>query len=246
MSFSEKNAVPELGQKSRVVLVEDEDVLRDELAFQLQQHGLEVVALPSAEALYRFLSVSLCGVVLLDIGLPGESGLEVCQYLRENDAGIGIVFLTAHNLRDDRLSGLAAGADAYLVKPVDIDELILTVSRLLDRVHLQLKSPSAPAMPVVTEREWQLKKGAGFLCDNNGVQIRLSMNESLLLQFFFSRPDQVCSHADLATALGMLPDEFDKHRVEVLISRLRTKVLRLSGKELSLESLRGRGYSLKL
>lgn len=241
MPFSEKSADASGDVKHRVVLVEDEEVLREELAFQLRGRGFDVVALESAEVLYRYLSVQRCAVVILDIGLPGENGLAVCQYLRAHDQQMGIMFLTARALRDDRLAGLAAGADAYLVKPVDIEELVLTVQRLGRRSQLV-----AEVVRQNVRESWALADGGGFLHAPNGQQVRLSMSESLLLQHLSIKPGVACPYTELSRALGELPEEYDKHRLEVLVSRLRAKVQRLCGVELPLESVRGQGYCLQI
>lgn len=241
MPLSSSQKSPASSPNGRVVLVEDEAVLREELAFQLRGRGFDVVALESAEALYRYLAVQKCAVVLLDIGLPGESGLAVCRYLRAHDQQMGILFLTARSLRDDRLVGLAAGADAYLVKPVDIEELVLTVQRLGRRSQLV-----AEVVRQSSGENWSLADGGGFLYVPNGQQVRLSMSESLLLQHLFAKQGEVCVYAELSRALGELPEEYDKHRLEVLVSRLRAKVLRLGGTELPLESVRGQGYCLQV
>src|SRR5258706_15721821 len=108
-----------------VALVEDEPMLRQEMAFQLGHMGFHVQTFDAAPGLSRYLATHPQTVTVLDIGLPGEDGLSICHYLRAHDPRMGIVFLTARGLRDDRLQGLASGADAYLIKPVDMEELAL-------------------------------------------------------------------------------------------------------------------------
>jgi DNA-binding response OmpR family regulator len=117
-----------------VAIVEDEAILREEMVFQLEHHGFSVRSFESAPGFYRFLATAPNTVAVLDIGLPGEeSGLDICSYLRQNNPHMGIVFLTARGLREDRLTGLAKGADAYLTKPVDMPELLLVLKRLGER-----------------------------------------------------------------------------------------------------------------
>jgi DNA-binding response OmpR family regulator len=108
-----------------IAIVEDERILRDELAFQLTHLGFAVETFETAAQLYRRLAVCRYAVVVLDIGLADEDGLSICRYLRRHDKQLGLVFITARATRDDRLTGLQAGGDAYLTKPVDIDELAL-------------------------------------------------------------------------------------------------------------------------
>jgi DNA-binding response OmpR family regulator len=135
-----------------VAVVEDDAALRDELSFQLQHHGFQVVAFADAYGLYRHMATNKVAAVVLDIGLPGEDGLSIARLLRGHDAQLGIVFLTARAQREDRLTGLQTGADAYLTKPVDLDELVLLLRRLLARLQGCAKTalrlqPRPVAMP---------------------------------------------------------------------------------------------------
>lgn len=95
-----------------VAIVEDEPVLLSELAFQLERHGFAVATFQTAAEFYRHLAVRPVRIAVLDIGLDGEDGLSICRHLRAHDPHIGIVFTTARSLRDERLLGLEAGADA--------------------------------------------------------------------------------------------------------------------------------------
>ena len=224
-----------------VSIVEDEEVLREELAFQLEPYGFSIQTFADAPAFYRYMASRPLTVAVLDIGLEGEDGLSVCQYLREFDLSIGIVFMTARGLRDERLTGLAAGADAYLVKPVDVDELALILQRLGER--LMLARPPVASVQPATVRPWALDAAKSELTTPNGIPIRLSINElSLMRLWLLEKPGQICTHAELANTLGLSPQGFHKHRVEVIVSRLRERVRRISGVALPLQSERGIGY----
>jgi two-component system, OmpR family, response regulator PhoP len=224
-----------------ISIVEDEAILRDELAFHLEHHGFRVEAFKNAAQFYRYLAARPSTIAVLDIGLEGEDGLSICEYLRSYDLQMGIVFVTARSLRDDRLTGLDAGADAYLVKPVDIDELVLILKRLAQRFTAPSATlPNAGPHPL----SWKLDAASGFLTAPNGARIRISMNEFQLLGVLFKTPGTPCSHTELAVALGLLPDEYDKHRVEVIFSRLRDKVTRHTGLSLPIQVERGVGYRL--
>jgi len=224
-----------------VSIVEDEPVLRQEMAFQLGHCGFAVETFDCASAFYRYLAVRPHTIAVLDIGLPGEDGLSICQHLREHDTDMGIVFLTARGLRDDRLAGLTVGADAYLVKPVDMDELVLILKRLALRFAAPLLAPKLTS----AQGAWTMEPGSGFISAPNGVRVRLSIIEGQLLRILLAKGGTACNHAEMATALGLHPDEFSKHRAEVIVSRLRNKVARDSGQNLPLESVRGVGYYLE-
>lgn len=228
-----------------ISLVEDEDVLRDEMAFQLGHHGFQVESFEDAAGFYRYLAIRPRTIAVLDIGLKGEDGLSICRHLRQHDHEMGIVFLTARSLRADRLAGLEAGADAYLVKPVDIDELVLVLRRLALRFERSTPAPPpAPPPAAASVGGWRMASGSGFLQAPNGIRTRISVNEGQLLNVLFRKNGEPCTHVELAVALGLHPDDHDKHRIEVILSRLRSKVLRSTGMALPVVALRGLGYSL--
>ena len=227
-----------------ISIVEDEPVLRQEMAFQLRHMGFEVQAFDCAAAFYRYLAVRPRTIAVLDIGLTGEDGLSICRHLREHDPHMGIVFLTAHGLREDRLAGLAVGADAYLVKPVDIDEIVLIIKRLAMR--FASPAPAQKTLHTTAIGSWRMEPGSGFITAPNGVDVRLSVSEGQLLRVLASKAGAPCNHAEMATALGLHPDEFSKHRAEVIVSRLRSKVTRVTGLNLPVLAVRGMGYSMRI
>lgn len=228
-----------------IALVEDEDVLREELSFQLGHLGFSVEAFESAEQLYRRMAVRRFSAIVLDIGLAGEDGLSVCRHLREHDKHVGIVFVTARALRDDRLVGLLAGADAYLTKPVDIDELSILLRRLSERAAEHRRRATDKAATASDGRTWRLEGNGDFLVAPDHSRVRLSANETRLLKMLLDKQGEPATPPELAHALGLLPDEYDKHRVEVIVSRLRDKVLRETGIALPLQTRRGLGYSFR-
>lgn len=214
-------------------------MLREETAFQLGHMGFDVEAFDSAAQLYRRLVSRRFAVLVLDIGLEGEDGIAICRYVRENNQAVGIVFVTARSLRNDRLVGLDAGADAYLTKPVDMDELALILRRLALR-----SQASGPATPVAEGGGWSLDADGAALIAPDGSRLRLSLVELQLLRVLFRKAGILSTADELLVALGMVPGEGDKHRVEVILSRLRDKVKRQSGLMLPVTTVRGAGYLL--
>lgn len=224
-----------------ISLVEDEPVLLEEMAFLLRRFGFSVECFSNALQFYRYLTSKPMTIAVLDIGLGDEDGLSICRHVRKHDKDIGIVFVTARGLRSDRLEGLSVGADGYLVKPVDIEELVLILRRLSRRFESQEAATptlySNPASPA-----WQMDKASGLLIAPNGRRVRLTLNEIKLLKPMLENSSNISTHGELACALDLLPDEFNKHRIEVIFSRLREKTLRTCGLSLPLHSLRGMGY----
>ena len=226
-----------------VSIVEDERILREELTFQLQQLGFDVQAFADVEAFYRYLAVNQKTLLVLDIGLNGEDGLSACRYLREHGVAVGIVFVTARSLQDERMLGLEAGADAYLVKPVNVHELAV----ILQNLGLRLFGSAPPpddAVKVVTS--WRVDSGKGVLLGPNAIAMPLSRDEERLLNVLLEYPNEDCPTIKLALAIDMPPDDLNKHRIEVILSRLRQRVTRLTGQTLPLRSVRGLGYRFHL
>lgn len=223
-----------------VAIVEDEAILHQELAFQLECLGFTVAPFATAAQLYRYLAMHPKTVVVLDIGLVGEDGLSVCQYLRAYDINLGMIFVTAHNLRSDRLAGLNLGADAYLVKPIDIEELALILKHLSQPLLTVLNPESRPT----DDGQWRLEENPTFLIAPNQTRIRLSTNEYQLMKALFQQPDAPCPHVELTMPLNLRPEEYHKHQVEVTLSRLRERVLRLIGLQLPLQAEHNLGYRL--
>jgi DNA-binding response OmpR family regulator len=219
-------------------MVEDDPVLREELAFQLGHAGFAVETFSDAPALYRRLAVRRFALLLLDIGLEGEDGLAICRHLRTHDAQLGILFVTARALRDERLAGLEAGADAYLTKPIDLAELLLVLRRLAERV----RPPRADALTGTAANDWRHDSAAAELIAPNGQRLRLSANETQLLSALLRQRGRVLPHDELAVALALLAEDNARHRIEVIISRLRARVRRETGLALPVRAQRGLGY----
>lgn len=245
MSNKPSSALPAL----LVGLVEDEPVLREELLFQLKHRGFHAMGFADATGLYRHLATQPLAAVVLDIGLPGEDGLSIGKLLRSHNPQLGIVYLTAHSERDDKLAGWAAGADAYLLKPVDVDELDLLLRRLIQRQ--MAPSPGALATPLpqpvsagaMEEEAWKLNTPKAVLLAPSGARVRLTLTELQLLGELVAKRGKPCKPADLARAMGLLPDEWDRHRLEVIVSRLRVKVERETGFDAPIRTMRGVGYA---
>lgn len=230
-----------------IAVVEDEQVLREELAFQLRHRGLEVVAFADSTGLYRHLATRPVAAVVLDVGLPGEDGLSIAKLLREHNDQLGIVFVTARSMREDKLAGWNAGADAYLTKPVDVDELELLLRRLVKR-QADASTPKttiaeASPKPPKEEEAWKLNTQKAVLIAPNGTRMRLTLAEMQLLGELVSKRGKPCKHAELARAIGLNAEEWDRHRLEVIVSRLRSKVERETGFEAPIRTVRGQGYA---
>lgn len=219
----------------RLALIEDADPLREEMVFGLGQMGFDVKGYANGADFFRDLVGRPCDIAVIDVGLPGEDGFSIAQHLRQSSS-MGIVMLTARGQREDRLRGLDS-ADHYLVKPFDLLELGALLRALARRVR-GIKTPERR-----TSGEWRLGDENWTLFAPNGQHFPLTSSERQLMQVLFASRDQAVARDDLITALGGDNFDFDPHRLETLISRLRKKASDLD-LNLPVRAVRGVGYLL--
>jgi DNA-binding response OmpR family regulator len=218
----------------RVVIVEDEPELRENLALGLASHGFEVSSAGDGRELDAVMVSQSIDIVLLDLGLPGEDGLNIAERLR-HDTRIGVIMLTARGMTRDRIRGLDCGADNYFVKPVDIAELASAINSLARRLVKPIK-----------RTVWRLHAEASCLHSPNGISISLTAQECLLMRLMVAKMGQNVSRTDIFQAIGQPPDDiYSNARLEVLISRLRSKALKLDpATPLPLRARHNMGYIL--
>jgi two-component system, OmpR family, response regulator len=214
----------------RVVVVEDENAVRDAVARALHDEGLTV----SAFADYPDADVVLAGapdLAVLDVMLPGGDGLELARRLRAR-RDLPIIFLTARDTVEDRLAGFRLGADDYLVKPFALEELLARVRAVLRRSG-RLGAPLEAGEVLIDEQ-------AG-LASRNGHDLALTPTELRLLAFLVRHRGMVLSKPQLLTQVWGY-DAYDPNVVEVHVSALRRKLERHGPR--ILDTVRGLGYRL--
>jgi DNA-binding response OmpR family regulator len=220
----------------RVGLIEDNADYRTEVVFHLRQAGLEVVLENDGIGIDAQLANCPCDVLVLDLGLPVEDGLVIARRLRQQRPGLGIVMLTARGSLDDRLTGLEEGADAYLVKPVDMRELVAT----LHSVQRRLAANSTATETNFSQ--WTLHPLTLTLISPEGQAIKVSVNELELLRKLGATHGAPVSRRELAQALGYTNPDFDDRRLEVAFSRLRQKIEAAQPGSTVIRAARGQGY----
>ena len=242
-----------------VFLVEDDEILREALRFVLEQNQYTVTPVASAAELYRQMAVQTGDAVILDIGLEGESGFSICQYLRAHNPHLGIVFVTGMTDPDDRFKGLTCGADAYLTKPVETRVLLAILARIQERwlarageltrlavgLSPDVGLAQAAGIPVPAPTLWTLRIASGLLQAPNGKTRRVSSNERALLYGLGQAGGEPMSAEALAKVLDFEVDDGHRHRIEVIVSRLRRNVEQSTGMHLPLMSVRGTGYCVR-
>ena len=221
----------------RILLIEDENHLRERLTQQLQKQNLTVDAAPDGEeGLYLGLEYSY-DIAIIDLGLPKIPGIEVIQKLRAAGKEFPILILTARGRWQDKVEGLESGADDYLVKPFHFEELSARVNALARRA-------SGWANATLTCGSITLNPSTQEVV-NNGISIELTAYEYRLLHYLMLHAGEVLSKTELTDHIYEQNQDRDSNVIEVFIKRLRDKLD--PNKTLNpIETLRGRGYRLTL
>ncbi|HEX7890708.1 MAG TPA: response regulator transcription factor [Ramlibacter sp.] len=221
----------------RLLLIEDDAALRQGLARQLEAEGYRVdQAADGAEGLY-FAQEYPVDLAIVDLGLPKVNGLTIVQRLRAEGKQIPLLILTARSTWQDKVAGLEAGADDYLVKPFDYPELAARVKALLRR---SLKAVS----DVIAFGPLELDFPAQTVC-LDGAPLELTAFEYRLLEYLVRERARIVTKQELSDYLYPHGEDRDSNVLEVLMGRLRRK-LDPEGKLAPIETVRGRGYRFTL
>jgi DNA-binding response OmpR family regulator len=221
---------------SFVLLVEDDVLLRDKiLAPALRHFGFEVMTVGTAKEMRAVLSQCTPDIVLLDVELPDSHGFDLAHWLRVEDPQSGIVLLTGRSRNSDLVRGLTEGADAYLSKPAEIDVIVATLFSVARRL---------PPMSSSKGCTWHLSPDAWFLIAPSNARVRLSKAERRLLEALMKHPNEVVLRDNLIAAMTDDVFEFDPHRLDSILHRLRRKVLTIVGEPFPLDAVHGIGYLL--
>lgn len=215
----------------RILLVEDDSMIGESLSRALTQSGHAVDWLRDGESADHALRAQSFDMVLLDIGLPKRQGLEVLRQLRDRGESLPVIILTARESLSDRVAGLDSGADDYLVKPFELEELEARI-RALERRHIGFHKPllqcgELTLNPITHEVRYR------------GDVVALSAREYQVLHLLIRRPGAIVSRADLEEQLYNWQAEIESNAVEVHIHRLRQKI---SPK--MIRTVRGLGYQM--
>jgi len=218
----------------RIALVEDNEALANGIAHCLKDSGHAVDLLGDGVSADAFLSEEGADLIILDINLPGMSGIEVLQNLRRRRDATPVILLTARGAVENRVEGLDAGADDYLVKPFDMSELEARVRALLRRP----KDAVARAVPIGSlTYEPEMNE-----LIHNGIQLDLPRKERAVFECLFRHRNRLASKTALLDHVYGIGSEVEDKVIEVLVSRLRKRIAPYG---LSIRTARGLGYSLE-
>jgi len=223
---------------ARILIVEDEEPLTLLLRYNLEAEGYTVEAAARGDEAELKLAESVPDLVLLDWMLPGLSGIELCRRLRARPqtAQLPIIMLTARGEEDERVRGLATGADDYIVKPFSVPELIARIRALLRRAKPERIARVLGAGEIELDRD----RRRVF---RGGREIELGPTEFRLLEFLLESPGRVFSREQLLNGIWGRDVYIDERTVDVHVGRLR-KALNRERERDPIRTVRGSGYAL--
>lgn len=221
----------------RVAIVEDEERFREAVLIPgLRDFGIDATGVGSAGELYKNMLSQQFDIIVLDIGLPDDSGLNVVRHIRQLNAKIGLIMLTSSIDRQDRIRALSDGADIFLPKQMEVDVLAVTLRSLARR--LSVSNEFASAAPA----EWHLDPTGWCLLAPNGTIFALTSSERCLVNTLIEAKGLPVTRESLIESLGEDPHSFDHHRLDMLVYRLRRKLSDANCGQNPLLTSRGSGY----
>ena len=218
----------------RIVIVEDNQPLADGIAKAFQADGHGVDCLHDGHDAVAFLTDEMPDLIILDINLPGQSGLDILKSIRQKKVQTPVLLLTARDAVDDKIEGLDLGADDYLTKPFDLAELKARARALLRRSEKQIaETISIGALEL---------DPAGRLLRLDGAEIDLPRREYALAEALMQNKGRVLSKSQILEHLYGTGAETEEAAVELYIHRLRK---RIAGSGAEIKTVRGLGYCLR-
>jgi DNA-binding response OmpR family regulator len=225
--------------KVGILLVEDEPSIARGLVYNLEEEGYRVTHAVTGEDALKQSMEETFSLVVLDLMLPGISGIEVCRRLRRQDPRLPILILTARGHEEDRVKGLAAGADDYMTKPFSLEEFLLRVKGMLRRSAWYRPNAVREGLYAFGGNEVALKEG---WAQTPQGQIALTELEIRMLRLFFQREGEVLSRTELLESVwGMAPDA-ETRTLDNFIVRLRKYFETDPARPVHFLTVRGRGY----
>ncbi|WP_344859252.1 response regulator transcription factor [Planomonospora alba] len=231
------------GEAARVLVVDDEPALREALQSSLEYEGYRVGLAGDGQAALEVLEREPYELVLLDVMMPRLDGLTACRRLRAAGNHVPVLMLTARDAVGDRVSGLDAGADDYLAKPFELDELLARVRALLRRGALGGAPPGPPGSGVLVYADLRMDT-AGREVTRAGVPLELTRTEYLLLELFMVHPRQVLTREQILSEVWGFDFEPSSNSLDVYVMYLRRKT-EAGGLPRLIHTVRGVGYVLR-
>ena len=227
-----------------ILVVDDDRDIRTGVVDYLRKNGLRASAAVDGRDMFAQLETSTFDLVVLDIMMPGDDGLVLCRTLRGGKhRALPILLLTARDDETDRIIGLEMGADDYLVKPFSPRELLARIKAVIRRTRML---PPNLRITETTEMlsfgRWRLDTTARHLLDENGTIVPLSGAEFRLLRVFLDHPQRVLSRDQLLNLTQGRDAELFDRSIDLLVSRLRTRLEDNAKEQSYIKTVRSEGY----
>jgi DNA-binding response OmpR family regulator len=219
---------------AEILIVEDDEVITSTLAYNLSRHGFGVKSATTGAEALRLARKMRPDLILLDVMLPGESGIEVCERIRERDQGVMIVMVTARDAEEDKVRGFEAGADDYVTKPFSMKELVARINANLKR------SETGQRGKVLEAGDLQLDT-KNYTARVAGEQLDLRLKEFELLAALASAPGELKSREELAKEVWGHAGVGSSRTIDVHIRRIRAALEERSSYQY-IHTARGLGY----
>ena len=221
----------------RILVVDDEASITDLLGTALRYMGYDVATARSGFSALEAASATPPDLVVLDVMLPDIDGFEVCRRLREARDFVPVIFLTARDAEDDRVTGFVRGGDDYVTKPFSLQELTLRIGALLRRTRATTQADSR-----LRYRDLEMDEDRHQVW-RAGDELRLSPTEFRLARYLLLNPERVLSKQQILDHVWQYDFNGDDNVVETYISYLRRKIDRVEPK--LIQTVRGFGYTLR-
>lgn len=228
-------------QHVRIIVVEDDVPLLKSVVRYLSLDGYKVTGVGSAREFYQHIFSEPYALAVLDIGLPDQDGLVLSEYVRKN-TGMRIIMFTARSSIEEQIAGQKAGADIYLVKPVDFRQLSASIEALLSRME---EHPASICMPHPLPQDdcWRILSGKWQLGYRDQT-IKLTNKELHFMTLLLAEPGSIVPRTRLLEELGYLNTESGNHSLQSLINRLRRKIESQTG-SMPIQTVHAIGYTFE-
>lgn len=225
---------------AHLLIVDDDERIRGLLQKFLMRNGFLVSAARDAAHARRILSGLDFDLIVLDVMMPGEDGVSLCNHIRQTRS-TPVMLLTARAETEDRIKGLEAGADDYLAKPFEPKELLLRINAILRRMPEATQAEAAPKVMTLGPIRYDTERGEMWRGED---LVRLTATESQLMRIFSAQPGEPLSRTKLVEELGRDRGQSQERAVDVQITRLRRKIEDDPKQPRYLQTVRGAGYML--
>lgn len=243
LSMTQEHTSP-LHAEVQIIIVEDDRDLRESMEEYFTLAGYRVSVASSAREFYQQLSLKKFALAILDIGLPDQEGFILAEYARKN-TDMRIIILSGRSSAEDRFTGYSAGADIYMVKPVDCRELAVSVANLLSRIASVPPQSREQQLPSTDKkaRPWRLDCSEWILRTPEETAISLSSKEFDFLFCLLRQPKKVVPRTEILKALAYQQDDYGNRALEAMVHRFRKKTETV-GWGFPVKNSRGIGYCL--